>query len=38
MDDGRVNGFGTPVELLKTNHIYQEVYHSQVKGGAPDGE
>ncbi len=38
MDDGRVNGFGTPAELLKTNHIYQEVYHSQVKGGAPDGE
>ncbi len=38
MDDGRVNGFGTPAELLEINHIYQEVYHSQVKGGAPDGE
>ncbi|HEX2985333.1 MAG TPA: ABC transporter ATP-binding protein [Caproiciproducens sp.] len=31
MDGGRVNGFGTHEELLKTNQIYQEVYHSQVR-------
>ncbi len=36
MDNGRVSGFGTPAEMLETNHIYQEVYHSQVKGGEPD--
>ena len=30
--DGKVNGFGTHDELLKTNVIYQEVYESQMKG------
>ena len=33
MDDGRINGFGTHEELLSTNAIYQDVYHSQTKGG-----
>ena len=32
MDNGRVNGWGTPAELLKTNDIYREVYESQMKG------
>ena len=32
MDNGRVNGWGTPAELLKTNDIYPEVYESQMKG------
>ncbi len=34
MDNGEINGIGTSEELLKTNAIYQEVYESQVKGGA----
>ncbi len=29
MDDGRVNGFASHDELLKTNEIYREVYESQ---------
>ena len=29
MDDGKVNGFGTHDELLKSNNIYREVYESQ---------
>ena len=33
MDEGKVNGFGTHEELLKTNAIYREVYESQTKGG-----
>ncbi|NLW70259.1 MAG: ABC transporter ATP-binding protein [Eubacteriaceae bacterium] len=33
LDNGQVNGFGTPAELLATNAIYQEVYNSQTKGG-----
>ena len=35
MDNGEINGFGTHKELLKTNAIYQEVFHSQT-GGAGD--
>lgn len=35
MDNGEINGFGTHEELLKTNAIYQEVFHSQT-GGAGD--
>ena len=35
MDNGEINGFGTLEELLKTNAIYQEVFHSQT-GGAGD--
>lgn len=33
MDDGKINGFGTHEELLKTNAIYREVYESQTQGG-----
>ena len=33
LDGGKVNGFGTHKELLKTNAIYREVYESQAKGG-----
>ena len=33
MDEGRVSGFGTHEELMKTNAIYQEVYNSQIMGG-----
>lgn len=36
LDGGKVNGFGTPAEMMKTNKIYREVYESQVKGGAND--
>lgn len=33
MDDGRVDAFDTPENLLKNNKIYKEVYESQVSGG-----
>ena len=36
LDGGKVNGFGTPAELMKSNKIYREVYESQVKGGNND--
>ena len=29
LDDGRVDGFGTHEELMRTNKIYREVYESQ---------
>lgn len=32
MDCGRIDAVGTHEQLLKTNTIYQEVYHSQAKG------
>ena len=32
LNDGKIDGFGTHEELLKTNDIYAEVYESQVKG------
>lgn len=32
LNDGRVDGFGTHDELLKTNAIYREVYESQTSG------
>ena len=32
LDNGKIDGFGTHEELLKTNEIYREVYESQVKG------
>ncbi|CAM3210473.1 ABC transporter ATP-binding protein [Streptobacillus felis] len=32
LEDGEINGIGTPSELLKNNTIYQEIYNSQVKG------
>ena len=33
MENGKVNGFGSHEELLKTNKIYREVYESQTGGG-----
>ena len=33
LDNGRINGFDTHENLLKTNAIYREIYDSQVKGG-----
>ena len=35
LDNGQINGLGTHEELLRTNAIYQEVFHSQT-GGAGD--
>ena len=32
MEDGRIDGFDTPQNLLETNAIYREVYESQTKG------
>ena len=32
MDGGKINAVGTHEELVKTNPIYAEVYHSQMKG------
>lgn len=32
LDDGKINAFATPDELMQTNKIYQEVYESQQKG------
>lgn len=36
LDNGRVNAFDTPENLLKMNAIYQEVYNSQVGNGGGD--
>ena len=33
LDDGRVSGFGSHDELMKTNRIYQEIYETQTQGG-----
>ncbi len=38
LDEGRVDAVGTHEELLAGNQIYQEVYYSQVKGGAEHAE
>ena len=38
LDNGRINGLGTHEALLQTNQIYREVYESQTRGGADDGE
>ena len=37
LDNGRIDGFDTPENLLKNNHIYQEVFESQQKGVAENG-
>ena len=37
LNDGKIDGFGTHEELLKSNEIYSEVYESQMKG-ASDNE
>lgn len=34
MDNGRIDAVGNHESLLAGNRIYQEVYHSQTKGGA----
>lgn len=36
LDGGKINGFGTHEELMKSNEIYREVYFSQNKGGDAD--
>ena len=33
MDNGQINAIGTHEELLKNNHIYQEVYYTQNRVG-----
>ncbi len=33
MDSGRIDGIGTHDELLKTNKIYQDIYHLQMEQG-----
>ena len=33
LDNGRIDAFDTHDNLLKTNAIYQEIYHSQMEGG-----
>ncbi|MDD7402505.1 MAG: ABC transporter ATP-binding protein [Butyribacter sp.] len=32
MEDGQINGIGTPQELFANNEIYREVYESQMSG------
>lgn len=36
MEGGYINAIGTHEKLLENNSIYQEVYHSQKKGGDPN--
>ena len=36
LDDGRISGFDTPENLMKTNAIYQEVASSQAGSGSGD--
>ena len=38
MENGRIDGPGTHKALLQSNQIYREVYESQTRGGADDGE
>ena len=33
LDEGRISGFDTPENLLKTNEIYKEIYTIQMEGG-----
>ena len=33
LEDGRISGFDTHENLLRTNVIYQEIYEAQTKGG-----
>ncbi len=37
LDNGEINGFDTPENLLKNNQIYREVYESQQKGERDNG-
>lgn len=36
LDDGKVSGFDTSSNLLKTNKIYQDIYKAQTEGGYGD--
>ena len=36
LEDGRIHAVGTHSELLASDPIYQEIYHSQMKGGGAD--
>ena len=36
MEDGKINGFGTHEELLRSNEVYMDVYESQTGGGSGD--
>ena len=36
LDDGKISAIGNHEELLESNHIYREVYESQVRGGGLD--
>ncbi|MDQ0360950.1 ABC transporter ATP-binding protein [Breznakia pachnodae] len=36
LDDGKIESFGTPEELMKTSKIYKQVFESQQKGGVLD--
>ncbi|MDO5416739.1 MAG: ABC transporter ATP-binding protein [Lachnospiraceae bacterium] len=33
LDEGRINGYGTHEELLKSNEIYASIYENQTSGG-----
>ena len=33
LDDGKIAGFDSHENLMKTNRIYQEIYETQTKGG-----
>ena len=33
MENGRIDGFDTHEDLLRTNEIYREVYETQTKNG-----
>ena len=37
LEDGHIHAVGTHSELLASDPIYQEIYHSQMKGGGADG-
>ena len=37
LDNGKIDGFDTPENLLKNNQIYREVYESQQKGAQENG-
>ena len=36
LEDGRIHAVGTHSQLLASDPIYQEIYHSQMKGGGAD--
>ena len=37
LDDGKVHAVGNHASLLASDPIYQEIYHSQQRGGIQDG-